>query len=178
MIDHDRISLTQEQLDELLTDHFDGRLDPDELERLSEYVIELVEAGEGCHFSGLVISEELIPDYDSNWGLAKYLGETRSGELENGAAPTEAELELFRSAWLYWTAHTGEADADVIPGFTATQIKHSDGRSCYGVVLTLGYSFTHIKREFHGLFSDKDAVLHYLRSLGTLTETLPSQPQI
>jgi hypothetical protein len=166
MIDHDRTSLTQEELDELLSAHFDGRLDPDEREQLSEYVIELLEAGEGWDFSGLVIPEELIPDYDSQWGMAEYLGETRSDQLENGAVPTEAELELFRSAWLYRAAHSGEADADVIPGFTATQIKHSDGRSCYGVVLTWGYSFTQVKREFRGLSRDEDAVLHYLRSVG------------
>jgi hypothetical protein len=165
-MDQNDMSLTPQELDEILEDYFDGALDPDQDQQLSEYVIEVLEAGEGWDFSGLVISEDLIPDYDPDWGLTEYLGEARSGELENGAAPTEDELELFRAAWLHWAAHTGEADADVIPGFTGTQLTHSDGRSCYGVVLTLGYSFTQIKREFHGLFSDQDAVLHHLRSLG------------
>ena len=61
------MSLTPQELDEILEDYFDAGLDPDQDQQLSEYVIEVLEAGEGWDFSGLVISEDLIPDYDPDW---------------------------------------------------------------------------------------------------------------
>ena len=159
--------MTAQELDNILDTYFDGRLEPGGEQQLSEFVIENQDRAYD-DLCGTVIAEELIPDYDPGWPvlLTKYLDEARGAELEEGAQPTDEELELFRAAWLHWAAHSGEADADVIPAFFGVRLEHSDGRSCYGVLLVRGYSFTAIEEDFRGLFRDRDEALRHIRSLG------------
>jgi hypothetical protein len=166
--------MTTEGLDQILADYFDGNLKADDEQQLSEYVKES-EDRDYDNLCGVVISRNLIPDYDSAvcCHLSEYLDESRLNQLEDGAEPSSEELELFRAAWLHWAGHSSEADSDVIPGFVTVKVNHSDGRSCYGLLLIRGYSFTEIREEFHGLFRDGEAVLKYVRALGYIGAEVP-----
>src|SRR5438270_13981132 len=112
-----------EELDQILNEYSEGRLDAAGEQQLSDYVTECDDRDHGV--SGIVISENLIPDFDPSMSrrLSEYLEESRIQELEDGAEPIEEELELFRAAWLYWAGHSCEADADVIPGFVSGELK-------------------------------------------------------
>jgi hypothetical protein len=86
---------------------------------------------------GSGIPEDVIPDYDPDLSprrLAEYLDKSRIERLEDGEEPTEEEVEL-RAAWVYWAANSCGADADIIPGYLGVRLQHSDGRSCYRVLL-------------------------------------------
>lgn len=168
--------VTDSELDILLDAYFDGKLQPEQEHELSEYVI--MRIGEGAFdVCGLVVSEDLIPDYSPDWAmelLAPYLDEPRISELWEGAPPTAPELELFRAAWLHNAVRA--LDDDRIPAFGALRLEHSDGRSCYGVMMQRGCSFSGITDEFCGLFADEGAVLQYLRSLGRIDEVEIERP--
>jgi hypothetical protein len=160
--------MTGEELDALLDAYFEGRLNPEQEQELSDYVEEHRDRAYP-DFCGIVVSEDLIPDYDpdsSPHHLTKYLDPPRIEKLEQGEEPTEEEVELFRAAWLHWACHSPDADADVIPAFLGVQLDYSDGRSCYGVLLIRGFSFSGVQTDFHGLFRDREAVLEYLRFVG------------
>lgn len=158
--------MTDQELDGVLEAYFDGRLTPEQECQLSEHAIENVETG--YDLSGTVVPDKLIPDYDPEWAnlFTRYVDVARGIELEKGAQPTEEESELFRAAWLHWATHSGEGDADVIPAFVSVPLRHSDGRSCYAVMLVFGYSFTSIRNDFQGLFINRNTVLRHVRSLG------------
>ena len=119
---------------------------------------------------GVVVPEDLIPALDSDYAyfLRQNLPESRLTMLEEGEAPTDEEVKLFREVWLDAMLLEGEADADYIPGYIWHVLRHTDGRTCIAAILAKGYSFSGVEYKWFGFFMQVDDVYRALRSLGNL----------
>jgi hypothetical protein len=108
-------------------------------------------------------------DRDNLELLEESLPPERMKELESGAEPTPEERESYRALRLS-QVENGGGDADVIPGFWIHQIRDSNGIDLFALTTVIGYSFSLISSEFHGLFLSEEESIKYLKQDGVVID--------
>jgi hypothetical protein len=163
---------TQSAINEIVEEFFTGKK-----EIASAFYKERLFEEEGGAPEDFVSCGTVIPNHclepDLAWDvedrLQNYVTEERLEAIAKGAELTQGEREDYRRSVIA-QVNDGTADADVIPGYWARRLRHTDGREVFALETVKGYSFSGVTNTFQGLFPTVD---DSVKNLSTWSVVIP-----
>jgi hypothetical protein len=161
---------TQSTINEIVEEFFTGKR-----ETASAFYKERLFEDAGAAPEDFVSCGTVIPNHclepDLAWDvedrLQNYVTEERLEAISKGAELTQDEKEDYRRSVIA-QVKDGTSDADVIPGYWARRLRHTDGREVFALETVNGYSFSGVTNTFHGLFQSVEETFKDLSTWGVV----------
>jgi hypothetical protein len=107
------------------------------------------------------------------WPVSSGLGRSfiDKRHLVTGWLLTNAEIQALREQRLEkWLS--GDAEADVVPGYSPVEVMDTDGNRGTALILCTGYSFSGLSERIEEIFDARAAAMAYLEENGSTWEGL------
>ena len=126
----------------------------------TENAEELYSGAEGLWVS----NDQLRSDFEEG-EIENFLSPERFQEIQSGQVLTDAEIQALREKRLEkWLS--GDADADVVPGYCFVEVTDTDGDKGTALLLCTGYSFSGLSIWVEGIFNTRAAAMAYMEENG------------
>jgi hypothetical protein len=133
------------------------------LKTATENAEELYSGAEGLWVS----NDQFISDFEEE-EYEKFLGAERFEEIQSGQWLRTLRFRRYLSS--VWRNGWGDADADVVPGYSLVEVTDSDGNRGIALFLGTGYSFSGLSIRVEEIFDTRAAAMAYLEENGSTWE--------